>query len=224
MTRTPTSPTPTSDTPSLSQTTSPPQITSPLKTTSPALPSDLPLRRTASLILILLLLLFSRPFTPGTWFLGHTELGSLFDSLVSPVIYIAGLYFQWCISGIKEPLFIHIPLPFGRPRVTLSEGRIVTGERDGIKWVYEPEKHWVYLAAEAALVAAMWATDDDVVYAGAVCVTFAGLWFIGWFCVPENTKRYWWEHVKEAWIWMAIREFLFAGLVSGGRRRRYRYY
>jgi hypothetical protein len=182
-------------------------------------PSDIPLRQLSAIIFIGFLILYARPFTPGVWFLGW-EIGRLFDLFVSTIIYLAGLYFQWAIAGIQRPLLISIPMPSTRSGHTIQNGRLVEREGESWNWVFDPADYWRYLGIEGALVAAMWGIEVERVYQGCACIIFTGLWGIGWFCVSPSTKRMWWAQIKEAWIWMAIREVLMGSLVQGGGRRR----
>jgi hypothetical protein len=182
-------------------------------------PSDLPLRQLSAIIFIGLLFLFARPFTPGTWFLGF-ELGRIVDLFASTIIYLAGLYFQWAISGIRTPLAISVPIPFSGGGRAMRNGRLVASEGASWNWVYDPADYWRYLGIEGALVAVMWGVDVERVYQACACTIFGALWGIGWFCVPPATKRHWWGQIKEVWLWMAIQEVLMGSLVQGGRRRR----
>jgi len=192
---------------------------SPSQTFTP--PTDLNLRRGSGIAFIALLILYARPFTPGTWLLG-SELGALVDALVSTIIYLGGLYFQWVISAVPRPLLISIPTSLSGTNKTIQGGRVVERQQS-LDWVYNPMDYWKYLGLEGVLLVMMWATEIELVFRACVCVIFVGLWGIGWFCVPESTRQQHWAYIKELWVWMVVREVLTGALVragGGGRRRR----
>lgn len=164
------------------------------------------------------------PFSPVAWVIGHNEGAFLFDRFIGGIALLAGLYFQFMLSGLTHPIAIVIPNPFGQSDRYVQSGRIQkpTWGPEFVH-IYGPNNYYLYTGVEVVLLLVSSIPGLEYMRRVVVLGVLAALWAGGWHITPRSTKMWAWKYIKMYWTWIVFDLLLsvYTGGRAGGRRRRY---